>query len=156
MQEIKELSKSEEMLINTKAHEFIKMIETISMSKSYKIPVLLTFYNNGNIKMKINEDDVYNSFYEFYHKVSNKVDMLKHKSTANFEEGRKKENVKLSKNNPVNFLLKSESVCSRKIDDGLMALNEKMKKLAKDEVFVREVMDGGEYRRLRYYDERNF
>lgn len=114
--EIKELSKSEEMLMNTKAHEFIRM--------------------------KINEDDVYNSFYEFYHKASNKVDMLKHKSTANFEEGRKKENVKLSKGNPVNFLIKSKSACSRKIDDGLMALNEKMKKLAKDEVFVREVMDG--------------
>ncbi|CAI3202787.1 Type III restriction protein, res subunit [Clostridium neonatale] len=46
------------------------MIETTSMSKSYKIPVFLALYNNGNIKMKINEDDVYNSFYEFYHKRS--------------------------------------------------------------------------------------
>lgn len=67
LQENKELSKSEELLINTKVHEFIKMIETTSMSKSYKIPVFLAFYNEGNIKMKINEDDVYSSFYEFYY-----------------------------------------------------------------------------------------
>lgn len=106
LQEIKELSKSEEMLINTKAHEFIKMIETTSMSKSYKIPVFLVFYNNGNIKMKINEDDVYNSFYEFYHKGSNKIDMLKYKSTVDFEKWGKKEYVKLAKDNPVEFCLK--------------------------------------------------
>lgn len=67
LQEIKELSKSEEMLINTEAHEFIKMIETTSMSKSYKIPVFLVFYNDGNIKMKINEDDIYKSFYKSYY-----------------------------------------------------------------------------------------
>ena len=79
LQEIKELSKSEELLINTKAHEFMKMIENTSMSKSYKIPEFLAFYNNGNIKMEINEDDIYNSFYEFYYKESNKVHMLRHK-----------------------------------------------------------------------------
>ena len=67
------------MLINTKVHGFIKMIETTSMSKSHIILVFLAFYNEDNIKMKINEDDIYNSFYEFYHKGSNKVDMLRHK-----------------------------------------------------------------------------
>ncbi|CAI3582586.1 hypothetical protein [Clostridium neonatale] len=56
------------------------MIETTSMSKSYKIPVFLAFYNEGNVKMKINEDDIYNSFYEFYYKGSNKLDMLSNKS----------------------------------------------------------------------------
>lgn len=83
------------------------MIETTSMSKSYKIPVFLAFYNEGNMKMKINEDDVYNSFYEFYYKGSNKVDMLRHKSTADFEKWGKKEFVKLAKDNPVKFLIKT-------------------------------------------------
>lgn len=32
------------------------------MSKSYKIPLLWAVYNNGNIKIKIDEDDIYNSF----------------------------------------------------------------------------------------------
>ena len=64
------------------------------MKKCNKIPVFLAFYNNGNIKMKINEDDVYNSFYEFYHKGSNKVDMLRYKSTADFEKWGKKKYIK--------------------------------------------------------------
>lgn len=36
------------MLINTKDHKFIKIIETTSMSKSYKILVFLAFYKNEN------------------------------------------------------------------------------------------------------------
>ena len=62
------------------------MIETTSMSKTYKMPVLLAFYNNGDIKMDIDEEDIYKSFYEFYQQGSNKVDMLKDKSTKDFME----------------------------------------------------------------------
>ena len=64
---INELNEEESVLYNTRAREFINMIETTSMSKTYKMPVLLAFYNNGDIKMDIDEDDVYKSFYEFYH-----------------------------------------------------------------------------------------
>ena len=38
--------------------DFINTIKSTSMSKSYKIPLLWAFYNNGNIKLKINEDDI--------------------------------------------------------------------------------------------------
>ena len=40
------------------------MIETTSMSKNYKIPILLEIYNDGNIEMEITEEDIYRSFYE--------------------------------------------------------------------------------------------
>lgn len=35
------------------------------MSKTYKIPVLLAFYNDGNIKLNINDEDIYRSFVLF-------------------------------------------------------------------------------------------
>ena len=156
LQENKELSKSEELLINTKAHEFIKMIETTSMSKSYKIPVFLAFYNNGNIKMKIDEDDVYNSFYEFYHKGSNKVDMLRHKSTADFEKWGKKEFVKLAKDNPVKFLIKTHGEFFEKGDNAVISLCDELREFVQNECFVGEVIDSVEYRKVRYYEEREF
>ncbi|MGG7187860.1 NgoFVII family restriction endonuclease, partial [Clostridium butyricum] len=68
LKENNELTDEELEFMNTRGYDFIKMIETTKMSKSYKIPVLLAFYNNGNIKMSLDEDDIYNSFYEFYHK----------------------------------------------------------------------------------------
>ena len=54
-----ELYNSEEKLYNSRGREFINMIETTSMSKSYKMPILLAFYNDGDIKLGISEDDVY-------------------------------------------------------------------------------------------------
>lgn len=154
LNENNELSKDEEELLNTKAHEFIKMIETTSMSKSYKIPIFLAFYNAGNIKMQIDEDDVYKSFYEFYHKGSNKVDMLRHKSTADFEKLGKKEYVRLAKDNPVKFLLKSESACFRKCDEGLMGLDKEIMGFIDNDIFIKEMIDAIEYRRFKYYEER--
>lgn len=144
------------MLINTKAHEFIKMIETTSMSKSYKISVFLDFYNDGNIKMKINEDDIYKSFYEFYHKESNKVDMLRHKSTADFEKWGKKEYVKLAKDNPVKFLIKTHEEFFEKGDNAVIVLCDELREYSKDKYFVDEFIDSVEYRRFRYYEERKF
>ena len=60
--------------IDQEAIDFINTIKNTSMSKSYKIPLLWAFYNNGNIKLKIDEDDIYNSFKKFYSNKEN--DML--------------------------------------------------------------------------------
>lgn len=132
------------------------MIETTSMSKSYKISVFLAFYNNGNIKMKINEENVYNSFYEFYHKGSNKVDVLRHKSTADFEKWGKKEYVKLAKDNPVKFLIKTHGEFFEKDANAVIGLCDELREYIKDKYFVDEVIDSVEYRKVGYYEERCF
>ena len=80
------LSEEEKLLYAGRGKEFIHMIETTSMSKTYKMPLLLAFYNHGNVRMEVNEDEVYQSFHDFYHKGSNKVDMIRHKSTMDFEK----------------------------------------------------------------------
>lgn len=156
LNENNELSKDEEELLNTKAHEFIKMIETTSMSKSYKIPVFLAFYNGGNMKMQIDEDDVYKSFYEFYHKGSNKVDMLRHKSTANFESWGKKEYVKLAKDNPVRVFAKTHGDFFRKDDELVISLCDNMIQYIKNDIFIENMKDSIELRCGKYYVERNF
>lgn len=95
-----ELTKEEEKLYNSRGREFINMIETTAMTKTYKMPLLLVFYNEGNIKMEITEDDIYKSFYSFYHKGSNKVDMLKDKSTKDFWKLGKERLYKTGKKQP--------------------------------------------------------
>ena len=79
------------------------------MSKSYKIPLLWAFYNNGNIKLKINEDDIYNSFKEFYSKNENAKDLQNQKSTQGYENWGKKEYIKLAKDNPIKHLVDKTS-----------------------------------------------
>ncbi len=84
--------------------DFINTIKSTSMSKSYKIPLLWAFYNNGNIKLKINEDDIYNSFKEFYSKNENSKDLQNQKNTLGYENWGKKEYIKLAKDNPIKYL----------------------------------------------------
>ena len=40
--------------------------EKISMSKVYKMPVLMAFYNHGNILMEVSEEQLLSSWKEFF------------------------------------------------------------------------------------------
>ncbi|MGL4108433.1 DEAD/DEAH box helicase family protein [Clostridium sp. LP20] len=149
-----ELFDNEEKVYNSRGREFINMIETTSMSKTYKMPILLAFYNDGNVKMKIDEEDVYQSFYKFYHKGSNKVDMLRHKGTSDFESWGKSKYVKLAKDNPIKFLIKTHGDFFRSGDGYLIGIYEDMKDVIRDESFVEHMRDAVEYRTEKYYKDR--
>ncbi|EHJ00366.1 type III restriction protein res subunit [Clostridium sp. DL-VIII] len=150
-----ELFKSEETLFNSIGHDFIKMIETTKMSKSYKIPVFLAFYNGGKVKMEISEEDVYRSFYEFYRKGSNKVDMLRDKGTADFESWDKRKWVRLARENPVRALIRSEGIFFNWDKKALMELkNENMESIIGKNSFVEHMGDAVVYRTDKYYEER--
>ena len=154
LKENNDLNENEEALYNSRGREFINMIETTSMSKSYKMPILLAFYNKGNIKMEIDEEDVYKSFYEFYHKGSNKVDMLRHKATSDFESWDKKKYIKLAKENPIKFLLKSHGDFFKVKEGALIALHDDMKDIIKNKAFAEHMKDAIELRVDKYYKER--
>lgn len=154
LKENNELTKEEEGLYNTRGREFINMIETTSMSKSYKMPIFLAFYNKGKPKMEIDEEEVYQSFYEFYHKGSNKVDMLRHKSTADFESWDRKRYIKLAKDNPIKFLLDTHGDFFKIKEGALIALQDDMKDIIKDKAFIEHMKDAIDLRIDKYYKER--
>ena len=153
---INELNEEECALYNTRAREFINMIETTSMSKTYKMPVLLAFYNNGNVKLEITEDDIYNSFYEFYHHGSNKVDMLKDKSTKDFMEWDSKKYVRLAKSNPVKFLLKTHGDFFKEKEGYILSLTDDLKEFINNETFKKHMKDAIDLRVTAYYRNRFF
>ena len=150
------LTHDEEILYNSRGREFINMIETTSMSKTYKMPVLLAFYNYGDVKMKISEDDIYKSFYNFYRKGSNKVDMLKDKGTREFETWDKKKYVSLANNNPIKFLLKTHGEFFKEKEQCLIALQDDLKDIISNEAFKKHMKDAIDFRVESYYKNRFF
>lgn len=150
------LTHDEEILYNSRGREFINMIETTSMSKTYKMPVLLAFYNYGDIKMEISEDDIYKSFYNFYRKGSNKVDMLKDKGTREFENWDKKKYVSLANNNPIKFLLKTHGEFFKEKEECLIALQDDLKDIINNEAFKKNMKDSIDFRVESYYKNRFF
>jgi hypothetical protein len=91
LRSIDELQEDEKKIINTVAHEFIKKLETTQMTQTYKMPLLLAFYNAGNMRLKLSGEDIYESFRNFYNNGSNAVDLLRNKSTKNCKSFGEKE-----------------------------------------------------------------
>ena len=150
---IGEISDEGRVLLDTKAHRFIREIENTSMSKLYKMPVLLAFCNGGKIKAKITDDDLYESFREFYSHGANKVDMLRDKGTEGFMDWERKEYVDLARRNPLHFLQKTSGEFFEFCDDGF-CLNKDLWQYLEDGEFVRQFHDVVSYRTRKFYRER--
>ncbi|WP_458404849.1 DEAD/DEAH box helicase family protein [Methanobrevibacter sp.] len=149
-----EITSEEELYLNTPAHDFLKVLENTSMTKSYKMPIFLAFYNDGDIKMKISDEDVYKSMKEFYEYASNGVDMLQHKSSKNYKNWSKKEYLSLARRNPIRFLNKSSGEFFIKQKDCELALSDELKDYIHLETFKQHFKDIIDYRTLSYYKDR--
>ena len=130
--------------------DFINTIKSTSMSKSYKIPLLWAFYNNGNIKLKIDEDDIYNAFNEFYKKEENAKDLENQKSTQNYKKYGKKEYIKLAKDNPIKHLADKTSKYFYKEND-LFCISEILEPYIHQKEFIEEFKDTIQSLENRYF-----
>lgn len=154
LNEQKELTDEEKLLYHSRAREFLNMLETTGMSKSYKMPIFKAFYNEGNMKMAITEEDVYKAMQTFYSQGTNGADMLKDKMTAGYKDWGQKEYVKLAKNNPIKFLKKTEHAFFVEKEGYALALTEDMVQYLESECFKCHVEDIIKLRTLEYYKDR--
>jgi len=136
--------------LDEEAIKFINTIRTTSMSKSYKIPLLWAFYNNGNMKLKIDEDDIYKSFENFYSKEENEIDLQSQKSTEGYENWSKKEYVKLAKDKPIKYLSEGtpEYFCK---ENDLFCLCDKLEPYINNKEFINEFKQAIELLEAKYY-----
>ncbi len=153
LERIDELSYDEKALVDTIAHKFLKEMENTNMSKLYKMPLLLAFYNTGNIKMEINEDDIYESFKEFYSHGSNAIDLLKHDNTRNYKDWGKREYVSLARRNPMKYFMHSSPDFFYEVDNKF-CLTPKLKEFIENLTFIRHFKDIIDYKTRRFYKER--
>ena len=132
-------------------NEFLEMLETTQMSKSYKMPVLMAFYHDGEIKMSIDEDDIYRSYMKFYKTANNWKDLEKDKGTSDFKTWDKKRCVSEALKNPVKFLTESGRGFFVKKEGTVLALNDQLKQVVKQPGFAEQMKDIIEYRTMNYY-----
>lgn len=148
------LNDEEESFLNTMAHEFLKTIETTNMTKSYKIPIFLAFYNDGNMKMEISDEDVYREMCKFYNNASNGVDMLKDKNTKDYKSWGKKHYLSLARRNPIRNLNKTSGEFFIKKEGCELALSDELKDFIHLETFKQHFKDIIDYKTLYYYKTR--
>lgn len=152
--ELDELSPEEENLYNTIGREFLNILETTDMQKSYKMPILLAFYNSGNIKMAITEEDVYNSWKQFYDTGTNWKDINTIQTSQDYKKLSKTSHISNAKRNPINFLRKSGKGFFVDQEGFVLALNDELSSVIKDDAFKKHMKDIIDYRTMEYYRRR--
>ena len=144
---------AEKELLGTLAHEFLKNIENTDMSKTYKMPIFLAFYNGGAMKQAIDDDDIYQSFKTFYADQANLIDLLRDKGSADAATWGKKEFLKKAKDSPIKWLAKSSGAFFYQ-QDGRFCLNPELAAYFTNPAFVKHFKDIIDYRTKRFYKER--
>lgn len=144
---------AEKDLLGSFGHQFLCNIENTAMAKTYKMPVLLAFYNDGDIKLAVSEDDLYRSFKAFYEKGSNRIDLLRDKATAGAIDWGKREYVSLARRNPVHFLAQTAGEFFFQADERF-CLAPELESFVTNPAFVKQFKDIIDYRTKRFYKER--
>lgn len=148
-----DLTEEEMAWLETPAAAFINMIEKTSMSKTYKLPTLLAFIQNNQLRLMIDDERLYQSFKEFYSHGSNAIDLLRDKSTQNFKEWEKADFVKLARKNPVHFLCQSESEFFTQ-DYEQVYLTTALAPYQHNLLFIEQLIDAIEFRKQEFYRHR--
>ena len=154
LRELGELTDEEEQFYQGIGREFIVMLENTNMSKVYKMPVLMAFYNHGNIRMEVSEEELLVSWKAFFSTGTNWKDLetgiTYERYLAIPDRTHKKKILQM----PVHFLQESGKGFFVKKDGVSLALREDLRPIRKDPVLAEQMKDVIDYRVMDYYRRR--
>lgn len=154
LKELNELTAEEELVYQGIGREFINLIENTNMSKVYKMPVLMAFYNHGNICMTVTEEQLLTSWKEFFSIGTNWKDLEAGITYEKYQAIPDKEHMKKILQMPVHFLQESGKGFFVKQDGAALALREDLHDVISSSAFAEQMKDVIEYRAMDYYQRR--
>ena len=134
--------------------EFINLLENTSMSKVYKMPVLMAFYNEGKIRQEVSEEQLLTSWKAFFSTGMNWKDLEKGLTYEKYNAISDKNHIKKILKMPVHYLLESGKGFFVKKEGAALALKDEMQEVIDNPVFMKQMKDVVEYRVMDYYRRR--
>lgn len=154
LNDLGELSQIEVEFYKGIGREFISLLENTNMSKVYKMPVLMAFYNNSDVLMEVSEKQLLSSWKEFFSTGTNWKDLDKNMTLQKYKDISDKDHLKKILTMPVHFLLESGKGFFVKNDDVALSLREELRPLIDNPVMIRQMKDVIDYRTMDYYQRR--
>ena len=152
--ELGELTEEENILYSGIGREFINLIENTNMSKVYKMPVLMAFYNHGNVRSQVSEEELLDSWKEFFSTGTNWKDLDMGITYEKYCSISDKEHIKKILQMPVHFLQESGKGFFVKKEGTALALKEDLTDVILQPAFGEQMKDVIEYRAMDYYRRR--
>ncbi len=149
---IDELNEVEESWFGTIVEDFLIELENTSMSKSYKIPTLLSLLVNDKLESKVSIERVGITFMNYYKKYKLHQKDLNNKRHKDWRSWDKERFIKEVVRNPAKYLSKRKYFIHDEVNKVFM-LNEKLEPYLGEEL-TKHFTDILKYRESRYFERR--
>ena len=154
LRETGEINEAENFLVDGIAKEFLNVLETTNMTKVYKMPVLMAFYNNGNMRLDVTDAQLLDAWKAFFDQNGNWKDLDKNMSYEKYKSISDKAHLKKILTMPVHFLQESGKGFFVQRDGFAISLKSELERYIGNPTFVEQVKDIVEYRVMDYYRRR--
>lgn len=139
------LSDEEKKYQDTKLSEFLAELEKTVMTKSYKIPIIQTFFSEEKFKNEVTLSELVIAFENFY------KDEMYRKDLEKIEIMNKKEIENLILSMPVKFLIKSLSQFFSFIENKFILNKDLVKLINENPSSLNNICDTLKYRNINYF-----
>lgn len=154
LNEMHELSVDEEVVYSGMGREFLSLIETTDMQKVYKMPILYSFYNDGDIRLAVKDEDVLAAWKTFFDNGTNWKDFAADASYADYKAMTDKQHLSKAKSMPIKFLKASGKGFFIEKDGYAIAIRGDLEEIIRNDAFKKHMKDILEYRTMDYYRRR--
>ncbi len=154
LSEMHELSVDENKVYSGIGREFLSLIETTDMQKVYKMPILYSFYNSGNVRMAVTDGEVLVAWKKFFDNGTNWKDFAADITYAEYKAMSDKQHLSKAKNMPIKFLKASGKGFFVDKEGYALAIRDDLQGIISNEAFRNHMKDILEYRTMEYYRRR--
>ncbi len=154
LKQMDELSAEEEEVYSGIGREFLTLIETTDMQKVYKMPILYSFYNDGDIRLTVKDEDVLIAWKKFFNNGANWKDFAADISYADYKAMTDRQHLSKAKSMPIKFLKASGKGFFIEKEGYAIAIREDLEVVIKNVAFKRHMKDILEYRTMENYRRR--
>lgn len=153
------LTPDEERIYDSSAREIIRTLESTSMSKLYKMPVLMAFEEKDRIRSYADLDRILSSWKTFFNRDENWKDLPGIKTFEEYWQITDRQHLSNIRKNPVNFLEKSSHGLFIQDGNGGLKIGEQYQQYLNDPALAEHWKDILRFRTLEYrrnrLDDRN-
>lgn len=154
LHEINELSADEEKVYTGIGREFLALIESTDMQKVYKMPILYSFYHEGNVRLAVKDEDILTAWKTFFDHGTNWKDFAAGITYETYKAMTDKQHLSKAKTMPIKFLKASGKGFFIEKDGYAIAIRDDLQEAIQYEAFRNHMKDILEYRTMEYYRRR--
>ena len=124
------------------------------MQKLYKMPILYSFYNEGNVRLAVTDDEVLEVWKKFFDNGTNWKDFATDISYADYKAMTDKQHLNKAKSMPIKFLKSSGKGFFIEKEGYALAIRDDLGIVIDSKAFKSQMKDILEYRTMEYYRRR--